>query len=167
MAKPNNYLDRLKNTYEFLNRKYEKELNELRNKIFLEEYYQENKSKLLDAIDKGLLADISVDNGLYSQLEIRGGNYKNVSEHCNFKNALYVVHFSYLFGDNKYVLYLYDNNEPLVYVNNKKTDLDASVQFKPIQKLLILLKANAENYRELNKSDPVFRWGSPEEHGLI
>lgn len=165
-SKDTHYLERLQKTYDYLNRKYEQELADLRRKIYLERFYQENKDKLLDIIHKDL-GITEYDSSAYSNVLIRGGNYRNMSEHCKYKNANYVVHFSYYYGENKYFLYLYDNHPPLVYVNNKETSLDETAnEFLPINHLLRLLKGDAQNYQKLHSSNPIYRWGSPEEHGL-
>lgn len=157
------YLTKLENTYEFLNKKYNDELEELRRKIQLEKNYYNERHSLISTIFQ--LADYHYDTNLYSNVNIRGGPYRFINEHCQNKLAKSVVMFSYEYNFGKYIFYLYDDN-PLAYVNNRRVDLEVNEGLGPINALVRLLDGHAKNYKKLNEHSAIFRWGSPEEHGL-
>ena len=159
------YLTKLEKTYSYLRKKYTDELNELDRKINLEKHYVQNRAELMNTIYH-LSGIYDQDTRCFEEANIRGGVYKQVIEHCQHKNSQNVVMLSYLYEGAKYIFYLYDSTS-LIYMNNKKIDMDeTNYALFPVVLLLKLLDGDAKNYFNLHKSNLIFRWGSPEEHGL-
>jgi len=163
------YLEKLENTYNYLNKMYSDELEVIKRKIELEKYYYDNRETLVEKIYDYMNVDKSSIH-LYKNASIRGGNYVNILENCSYKNSNNVVMFSYVYvtdiEEDKIVLYLYDR-EAIIYRNNKKivSELE-NVEYGPIKYLVKLLDGDATNYLELHKRDSIFRWGNPEQYGL-
>ena len=157
------YLSKLEKTYEYLNKKYNDELEAIRRKIQAEKAYYSERHQLISTIFR--LADYHYDSAIYTNYNIRGGPYRLLNEHCQNKLAKNVVMFNYEYNGAKYIFYLYDSN-PLIYMNNRRIELEICEGLGPINALLKLLNGHAENYKKLNEHSAIFRWGSPEEHGL-